>query len=89
MTNRDLRDAVNAQPFQPFKFRMVGGRTFEVRHPEFVRVMPGVRTFWFFDRENRSHRILDLLHTEEIEFPMPDDPPDVPEPPSEPAAANG
>ena len=83
MTNKDLRDAVNAQPFRPFKVHLAGGRSFSVKHPEFISVMEGVRTFVFSDRETRSHRIIDLLHTEEIEFSLPDDLPAPPLPPEE------
>jgi hypothetical protein len=32
----DLCRALNAQPFQPFRIHMNGGRSFEVRHPEMV-----------------------------------------------------
>ena len=88
MTTQELRDAVNAQPFRPFKVHLAGGRSFTVKHPEFISVAEGIRTFVFSDRETRSHRIIDLLHAEELEFVLPDDLPDPPLPPEErPAGA--
>jgi hypothetical protein len=31
-------DFMAAEPFRPFRLHMAGGRTFEVRHPEMVKV---------------------------------------------------
>ena len=80
MTNQQLREAVEAQPFQPFKIRMAAGPTLEVRHPEFVALHPGLRTFVYFDYPNRAYRIIDLLHAQEIQYQM-DPPADAPDPP--------
>jgi hypothetical protein len=38
MTPQELLNYVNAKPFRPFRIRMNSGRTFEIRHPEMVRV---------------------------------------------------
>ena len=38
MTPQTVLNYVKAQPFRPFRIRMASGRTFEVRHPEMVRV---------------------------------------------------
>jgi hypothetical protein len=35
---RIVLDFVTAEPFQPFRMYMASGRTFEVGHPEMVRV---------------------------------------------------
>jgi hypothetical protein len=35
---RIVLDFVTAEPFRPFRLFMPSGRTFEVRHPEMVRV---------------------------------------------------
>ena len=78
MTNRDLRDAVTEQPFLPFRIRMTDGRMIEVKHPDFVMVHPGDRTFVFYDYDRRTYRIIDLLHTQEIEYDMPDSPEEQP-----------
>ena len=92
MTKSELLQAVQAQPFQPFRIKMVAGPTLDVRHPDFVSVPRGARTFVFYDYDKRAHRIIDLLHTQELQFDM-DPPADAPDPPdgfpadNEPAAA--
>ena len=87
MSNKQLRDAVRAEPFRPFRVHMTLGRDFVVRHPEFVQVIEGYRTFVFTDVERGTHRIVDLLHVGELEFDLPEDGPEVPDPPPEPAAS--
>ena len=59
---------MTTRPFVPFRLHMLGGREFDVKHPDFVMVHPGVRTFVFFDYEGKSHRILDLLHVQEMQY---------------------
>jgi len=34
----DLLGYVRATPFRPFQIQMTGGRTFDIRHPEMIRV---------------------------------------------------
>ncbi len=38
MSPQEILRYVRAQPFRPFRIQMVSGRTFEIRHPEMVRV---------------------------------------------------
>jgi len=38
MSLQQILTYVNAQPFRPFRLIMNSGRTFNVRHPEMVRV---------------------------------------------------
>jgi hypothetical protein len=38
LTPRVVLDFVTAEPFRPFRMYMASGRTFEVAHPEMVRV---------------------------------------------------
>jgi hypothetical protein len=38
MTPQEILNYVQAQPFRPFRIRMNSGRTFDIRHPEMVRV---------------------------------------------------
>lgn len=47
MTMDELRNIQRASPFQPFRVRMADGRSFEIKHPEFMYVPPGrnARTF--------------------------------------------
>ena len=46
MTPQELLNCIQAQPFRPFLIRMNSGRTFDIRHPEVVRV--GRRDLLFF-----------------------------------------
>ena len=55
---RDILAFVREQPFRPFRIRMTSGRTFEIRHPEMLRVGMNsmiIFTFvsddpWLYDR---------------------------------------
>ena len=38
MTPQEVLNYLQVQPFRPFRIRMNSGRTFDVRHPEMVRV---------------------------------------------------
>jgi hypothetical protein len=38
MTSQEVLNYVQARPFRPFQIRMNSGRTFDIRHPEMVRV---------------------------------------------------
>ena len=38
MSAQEILRHVRASPFRPFQLRMVSGRSFEIRHPEMVRV---------------------------------------------------
>ncbi|MGL4550480.1 MAG: hypothetical protein ACRC33_04780 [Gemmataceae bacterium] len=35
---QEILGYVRATPFRPFQIRMTGGRTFDIRHPEVIRV---------------------------------------------------
>ena len=39
MTPQTVLGYVKAEPFRPFRIRVASGRTFEVRHPEMVKVL--------------------------------------------------
>ena len=38
-----IRQAKNAQPFQPFSLRLVDGTVYEVKHPEYISIPPTPR----------------------------------------------
>lgn len=38
MPPQEILKYVKAEPFRPFRLHMVSGRTFDIRHPEMVRV---------------------------------------------------
>jgi hypothetical protein len=46
MTPREVLNYVQANPFRPFRIRMNSGRTFDIPHPEMVRV--GTRDLLIF-----------------------------------------
>ena len=54
--------------------RMPDGRTYEVRHPEFLMAPPGTRGVAFFDTARKTIRVLDALHIEQLEYDQPDEP---------------
>lgn len=35
---QDILSYLRSEPFRPFQIRVAGGRTYEIRHPEMVRV---------------------------------------------------
>lgn len=35
---RTMTDLICAEPFQPFRLHMASGRTFEIRHPEMIKL---------------------------------------------------
>ena len=44
MNLEGIRDALHRRPFLPFSIGLVDGRSFEVRHPEFVILGPRLVT---------------------------------------------
>ena len=38
-TPQTLLIFVNAEPFRPFRLHLASGRTFDIRHPEMIRVL--------------------------------------------------
>ena len=45
---QDILNYLRAVPFRPFRIHMASGRTFDVRHPEMVRVGRGVLILFTF-----------------------------------------
>ena len=39
LTSQTVLSYVKAEPFRPFLIHMASGRTFEVRHPEMIKVL--------------------------------------------------
>lgn len=69
MAAQELRAALQATPFRPFVARMADGRSFEIRHPDFLLVRPNGRTAFAFSPSGDEFSILDMLLMTEIEFP--------------------
>ena len=67
MTIEQFRATLHERPFKPFRIRMADGRTFEVRHPDFVAQSPSGRIVSVF-QPNDSCSLLDLLLMNELEL---------------------
>jgi hypothetical protein len=39
MTPQTMLGYVRAEPFRPFRIRVASGRTFDIRHPEMIKVL--------------------------------------------------
>ena len=57
MTPQEVLSPVRAQPFRPFRIRMNSGRTFDIHHPEMVRV--GRRDLFIFTFVSDSPDVYD------------------------------
>lgn len=67
MTIEQLRTAHRTSPFRPFTIHVADGRSFFVKHPDYLSHSPTGRTIIVYgDDENFS--ILDLLLVSELEF---------------------
>jgi len=89
-----VRDALNAQPFQPFDLRLVDGRSYTVSHPDFVAIPPiqHIRDIVVFTPSHyepgsyRTHRIdLGLI----LEITIPSEATTRPQPPTTSDADGG
>jgi len=76
-TLSQIRDAMRAQPFRPFAIQMADGRTYLVRHPDFVAVPQtrrGREIVFYAEREdadNPEMHMIDLGLVLEIIVPAP------------------
>lgn len=66
MTTEQFRAALHVQPFQPLTIRMADGRSFDVRHPDFVAHSHSGRTVIVVQPDD-SYSVLDLLLMTELE----------------------
>ncbi|MEX2176048.1 MAG: hypothetical protein WD872_16930 [Pirellulaceae bacterium] len=66
MTIEQLRNVHWASPFVPFTIRVADGRSFLVRHPEFLSHSPTGRTM-IVHHDDDTFSILDLLLVTELE----------------------
>jgi hypothetical protein len=57
VTPQEVLNYLQAQPFRPFRIRMNSGRTFDIRHPEMVRV--GKRDLLIFTFVSDSPNVYD------------------------------
>ena len=67
MTVEQLHIAHRASPFRPFTIRLADGRSFLVKHPDFLSRSPSGRTI-IVHQDDDSYSVLDLLLVTELEF---------------------
>jgi hypothetical protein len=61
MSSREVLAYVNAKPFRPFRILMNSGRTYDVRHPEMIRV--GRDFFMLFSFVSDTPDVVDQWET--------------------------
>jgi len=66
-TTEQVRRAMHRQPFWPFVIHLADGRTFPVRHPDFVAVTHRLELFFVADDDGLHE--LDMNLVAEIETP--------------------
>jgi hypothetical protein len=57
MTYEEVFEYVDAEPFRPFRIQMVSGRTFDIRHPENIRV--GENAVVVFEYHSENDRVFE------------------------------
>jgi hypothetical protein len=67
MTIEQLRNAHRTLPFRPFTIRVADGRSFLIKHPDYLSHSPSGRTVIVYG-EGDDFSILDLLLVSELEF---------------------
>jgi len=68
-TIQQVRDAMHRQPFLGFTVHLTDGKSYHIRHPDFISVpdTPRGRDLMIHDRGS-THRI-DILHVTRLEEP--------------------
>jgi hypothetical protein len=70
MTIEQMRNAHQTRPFRPFRIHLADGRSFLVRHPDYLSHSPTGRTIIVYG-DGETFSILDLLLVTELEFGEP------------------
>lgn len=71
MTSDELRKAIKAQPFIPFRIHMGGSRALTVLHPEYVMIAPSGRTAAIYPHstdEEPGLEVIDVFMVQSIEY---------------------
>ncbi len=64
-----VRDAMHSVPFVPFSVRLVDGRSFTVRHPDFISVPSHLRGRSVVIHEDRRVNHIDIPLVDSIDHP--------------------
>jgi hypothetical protein len=67
MTTDQFSETLHQSPFKPFTILMADGRSFDVKHRDFVARSPSGRTAIVFTSDER-YSVLDLLLMTELEI---------------------
>lgn len=72
MTNHQILNDVNAEPFRPFQNKIISGDTYEIRHPEMIQVGRTTCTIFTWMSEDNNdpkerEREISMLLIESIE----------------------
>jgi hypothetical protein len=70
MAPASLQDYIRAQPFRPFRFVLDSGNTYEIRHPEMIRVGRDFFNYYFAtapDQFPESWDTVSLLLVESVQ----------------------
>ena len=68
MDARAIREAMHAQPFRPFTFRLADGREIAIPHPDFIAVAENGRRLAVFHPHDDAMSILEPLLIVSLEF---------------------
>jgi hypothetical protein len=52
VTSSQIQSYVKAEPFRPFQLNMASGKTFDIRHPEMIKVAKTYLLVFTYDRNN-------------------------------------
>lgn len=69
MTIEYIRRLYQAEPFQPFEFRLADGRSYHVPTRELLLAPPSGCTVAVYQAEDESIHIIDLLLVTEVRVP--------------------
>lgn len=67
MAIEKIREAYDAQPFQPFTIHLANGRNIHVAHRELMASSPSGRTIIVYQSDDR-HTVIDVLLISDLEF---------------------
>lgn len=68
-TREQVREAMHRQPFLGFTVRLTDGRTFDVRHRDFISIPETDRGRNLVIHDRGMH-LIDILHVRDCEWPM-------------------
>ena len=70
MTPQAVLGYIKAEPFRPFRIHMASGRTFDVRHPEVIKILKSYALVFRSDADNPDlpdeHESVSLMLAESV-----------------------